>query len=232
MNKSDRILIIYNPASTRGRANLRALRLAKQLARKKFTNVSMIASQYAGHAEELAFNEAVEFNKTLIVSASGDGGYNEIINGVIKAKSKNPKSQAVCAILAAGNANDHNRATTKRPLIKAIISGQSEPIDILELNFGKTKRYAHSYIGIGVTGKTVSELNQESLTRWKEIKIVTRNLLNVRHFTMTDKKGKSKIMTVSSLPISIECQKLSDLMTKPALMMVCSIWRQSSIIAD
>lgn len=192
MNKSDRVLIIYNPTSTSGKASFRALRLAKQLARKKFTNVSVAATQYAGHAEDLAQDEALKYNKTLIVSVSGDGGYNEVINGIIKVKNKNNKSQAVCAILPAGNANDYDRATSKRPLIKAILKGEPEPIDILELEYGKTKRYAHSYIGIGLTGKTVKELNQENLTRWKEIKIVTRNLLNVRHFTMIDDRGKSK----------------------------------------
>ena len=38
----------------------------------------------------------------------------------------------------------------------------------------------------------MSELNKESLTRWKEIKIVTRNLLNVRHFALTNSEGKTK----------------------------------------
>lgn len=192
MKKNHRILIIYNPKSTSGKSNLRAIRLAKQLARKKFTNVSLEASQYAGHAEELAYNETIKHNQSLIISVSGDGGYNEVINGIIKAKARNKKSQAVCAILAAGNANDHRRATYKRPLIRSILRAEPEPLDILEVAFNNKKCYAHSYMGIGLTGKTVSELNKESLTRWKEIKIVSRNLLNVRHFSMKGPSGKNK----------------------------------------
>lgn len=36
----------------------------------------------------------------LIVSVSGDGGYNEVVNGVVQAGNPN----AVCAVMAAGNA--------------------------------------------------------------------------------------------------------------------------------
>ena len=63
---------------------------------------------------------------------SGDGGYNEVVDGVMHAD--NPG--AVCAVLGAGNANDHRRATRKRPLADAVVAGEISRIDLLALTVG------------------------------------------------------------------------------------------------
>lgn len=178
------VVIIYNPVSTSGKAKLKAERLQRQLLRRKYKNVQVIESEHAGHGETLAYDITKKHKRPLLISVSGDGGYSEVINGALRAERETPDHQAVCAILAAGNANDHRRATAKRPLIWAITHSRPEPMDILRINYAKTVRYAHSYIGIGITGETVAELNREKLTRWKEIKIVTKNLLNFQHFSI------------------------------------------------
>jgi diacylglycerol kinase (ATP) len=63
--------------------------------------------------------------------------------------------KAVCAVKAAGNANDHRRTTARRPLIDAITAGEVRRIDLLRLAIGDGVRaqthYAHSYIGLGLT---------------------------------------------------------------------------------
>jgi hypothetical protein len=61
----------------------------------------------------------------------------------------------VCAVIAAGNANDHRRATREQPLIDAIVAGDMRRIDLLRLTIGhgcdQRSQYAHSYIGMGLT---------------------------------------------------------------------------------
>ena len=63
--------------------------------------------------------------------------------------------KAVCAVKAAGNANDHRRTTARRPLIDAITAGEVRRIDLLRLAIGDgvhaRTQYAHSYIGLGLT---------------------------------------------------------------------------------
>ena len=68
----------------------------------------------------------------LIVSVSGDGGYNEVVNGVMDAGN----DRAVCAVRAAGNANDHRRVTREQPLADAIVAGDVRRIDLLRLTVG------------------------------------------------------------------------------------------------
>lgn len=183
-NKFNSILIIYNPFSTSGKAEFKALRLYKQLKRRGINNARVIESQYPGHSEELAFQETLKTKQPLIISVSGDGGYNSVINGALRAQQMDKKAQPICAILAAGNANDHRRAVAKKSLLHAIVNNKPEPMDILEFSFGSTTRFAHSYIGVGTTAEIASELNVIKLSRWKEIKIVARNLLSFRDFAI------------------------------------------------
>ncbi len=189
-NEFEIITIIYNPMGTSGKAKIRAERLYRQLKRRRISHIELLPSEYAGHAEVIAYEKAVKYIRPLIISVSGDGGYNEVINGTLKAKLEKRNRKPVCAILAAGNANDYRKATAKRPLIRAITHNAPELVDILQIQFGRTNRFAHSYIGVGTTAETAAELNQSQLTRWKEIKIVTRNLLNFRHFSIIEPSGR------------------------------------------
>ena len=69
----------------------------------------------------------------------------------------------VCAVLPAGNANDHRRATRERPLADAIVAGSVTRIDLLKLPFegsSPTTRYAHSYIGLELTPVVAVDLEK------------------------------------------------------------------------
>lgn len=180
------IFIIYNPHSSSGTAQTRANRLQRRLKKSGMDNAQVIATEYAGHAEEIAYEAATTHRHPLLVSVSGDGGYNEVINGALRAQDEANDRRPVCAILAAGNANDHRRTVGKRPLARAIIDSMPEPIDVLRLqatNSGmQITRYAHSYIGFGLTSAAAARLNKERLTRWKEIRIVAKTLLGFRSF--------------------------------------------------
>lgn len=172
------LVIIYNPLST-GPGEEMAKRLKRDLRKHK---VRLVGTKYAGHAEQLAYKFAKASARPLIVSASGDGGYHEIINGLVKAQTEGAKP--VAALLAAGNANDHHREVFKSDLIEGIASAKVRQIDLLTLEStagGKPfKRYAHSYIGLGLTPKAGQELNKRKLNRFNQLWVIIRAFFELR----------------------------------------------------
>ena len=149
MRPFDRVVLIFNPAST-GDASALAAELCAELQRRQpDLPVTLQPTEHAGHARDLA-RDAARTGRPLLVSVSGDGGYNEVVDGAMQAGN----DAAVCAVLPAGNANDHRRATREQPLADAIVTGSVTRIDLLRLTVGgssPTTRYAHSYVGLGLT---------------------------------------------------------------------------------
>lgn len=150
----DRVVLIYNPVNRRVPGAL-AQSMRNQLAHLlPDLPVAMMATQRAGHARELAREEAAS-GSPLIVAVSGDGVYNEVVNGVLEV----PGNRALAAVAAGGNANDHRRSTRRMPLVDAIVvaerTGRTRHLDLLLLTAGSADgvwtRYAHSYIGFGLT---------------------------------------------------------------------------------
>jgi diacylglycerol kinase family enzyme len=150
----DRIVLIYNPVNRRV-----PLRMAQSLRgdlghRLPDVPVTLQATHHAGHARELARGWA-EAGRPLLVAVSGDGVYNEVVNGILDVAG----SEALAAVAAGGNANDHRRSTRRMPLVDAIvaahISGQARYLDLIRfrVSSGGTEwsQFAHSYIGFGLT---------------------------------------------------------------------------------
>ncbi len=166
------VIIIYNPNST-GDSETNAKSFAKQLKERDGSiDIKIIATKFAGHAEEIAAEYAGS-SDTLIVSSSGDGGYNEVINGVIA-------EVGTCAVtvLPSGNANDHHRAVAPDDAVESIIKGTVRRIEAIKIEAtvnGKLwQRYAHSYVGFGITpkiGKVLTDVRPNVLTeKWHVIK--------------------------------------------------------------
>jgi len=179
----ERIIVIFNPQST-GPAPQRAEELKNTLAdRLPDVPLHLRPTERAGHARELAA-QAAATGRPLIVSVSGDGGYNEVVDGVMHAGNPN----AVCAVLAAGNANDHRRSTGEQPLVDAIVTGDVRHIDLLRLTVGSDSgartRYAHSYIGMGLTPIVAIDLEKGGKGSFKEIVSVVRTFAKFRPFTI------------------------------------------------
>jgi diacylglycerol kinase family enzyme len=178
----DHIAIIFNPQST-GDAPANARGLAKELA-TALPNIpcELLPTERPGHAEGLAYTFASEHPNALIVSASGDGGYNEVINGALRAGAEGAKP--ICAVLPSGNANDHAHSLQGRPLSKLIRAGSVTEIDVLQVRIHDpdkpAERYAHSYVGLGLTPKVAVELNKHKLNRLVEAWIVFWELLRFR----------------------------------------------------
>ncbi|MEI7683160.1 MAG: acylglycerol kinase family protein [Candidatus Saccharibacteria bacterium] len=189
------ILIIYNPIST-GHARQKAKKMADRL-RKRGLTVNLQTTEYSGHAEELAYQACLRSKNPLIISASGDGGYNEVVNGVVRAKVDHPPINPVCAILPAGNANDNRRSVRKlRPLSWSILNTEPELMDLLQLSVRKDRhtqiRYAHSYIGLGITSHAASLLNPENLGPFKEVLLVARSIFTYHPVAITNHDGRTK----------------------------------------
>lgn len=179
--------IIYNPNSTKSNQQ-KALRLKSMLERRQTTKVVIYPTQYINHADDIAYNIATQHKKPLIISVSGDGGYNEVINGAMRAVKEG--ASPVCAVMPAGNANDHYRTLSKKPLRRAILEQNIRKIDLLKVTIkspGNTTvvRYAHSYVGLGLTADVSLELNRQILNPFKEIVIILGALYRFRPFRIS-----------------------------------------------
>ena len=191
MSSFDRIVIIFNPQST-GNAPESAAELRDELAQRlPAVPLELSPTHHAGHARDLA-REAAGTGCPLIVSVSGDGGYNEVVNGVMDAGN----DRAVSAVRAAGNANDHRRTTREQPLADAIVAGDVRRIDLLRLTVGSGPgaqvRYAHSYIGVGLTPVVAVDLEKGGKGSWKEILSVVRAFSHFRPFPIRLESGRRR----------------------------------------
>lgn len=176
------ITIIYNPIST-GPGKRLAETLARRLHHTTYKGLpEIIATTHPGHAEQLAYERAVASKRPLIIASSGDGGYHEVVNGVMAAKSKG--ASPVTGLLPAGNANDHHRNVHKQSTVEMITSGEHHLVDLLHLKItsqtNNWERYAHSYVGVGLTPQVGHELNQVQLNWLNEKWIALRSLWRLK----------------------------------------------------
>jgi diacylglycerol kinase (ATP) len=177
------IAIIFNPNST-GDAPGNARELKKQLkVALPDVEVTLLPTKYAGHAEKLAYDYAKKQVAPLIISASGDGGYNEVINGALRSGAEGAKP--ICAVLPSGNANDHARTVQEKPLLDLILAGKVSKLDILKVTMRHAteplqERYAHSYVGIGLTPRFGLELNKNKLNTIEEARIIFKTFWRLR----------------------------------------------------
>jgi diacylglycerol kinase family enzyme len=183
MSDFSSITILYNPKST-GPSEKNAKRLERRLARTRYKDyVTIVPTRYAGHAEELARDIAKREAHPLIISSSGDGGYNEVVNGVLAAKGR---SSAVTGLLPSGNANDHYKQMHRPYVIRQILQTKVQQIDVLKLSahvHGKSwHRFAHSYIGFGLTPDIGQALNEADLNSKNEAVIFMKTLLKAKPF--------------------------------------------------
>lgn len=176
------IAIIYNPNSTGSSKSLAETFAADIKKRIPSQKVELIATEHAGHAEELAYSIAKKSKQPLIISSSGDGGYNEVINGIMKANKEG--AQAVAGLLPAGNANDHYHNLHSNDIIDLIVNKEPKVIDLLTLDgISKGKpvhRYSHSYIGFGLTPSVGKELNKTKLSFFNEGWVVAKALFTTK----------------------------------------------------
>ena len=181
------IVVIYNPNST-GDSQKNAEAFADEVKKRlEGQKVTVRKTEYAGHALKIAREYAKSGQNVLIVSSSGDGGYNEVVNCIMGAAGV--AKHVAAAVLPSGNANDHHNALGSDDLVGRIQAGKTERIELLKLT-SKVKgkawvRYAHSYIGFGLTPKVGRELTARKLNVFNEKWHVLYHLLKFKHVDLT-----------------------------------------------
>lgn len=209
------IYIIYNPNSTgdsKKNAKILKQNLDKKIKKQKITK--LIATKYAGHAQKLAKKWANSGKKILIISSSGDGGYNEIVNGVMDS----PKAASMVSIclIPSGNANDHYHAVKTDALLDHICQGITKKMDILcvqsTLGNKPWKKYAHSYAGIGFSAEIGKKLTASDLNYFNEKWIVLRGLLrfNFTEILLDNSKQRISSLVVSNIGHMSKLLQLSN----------------------
>jgi diacylglycerol kinase (ATP) len=208
------IVIIFNPNST-GDARRLAEGLQSELKGLLSypVDIRLQPTARAGHAVELARDAVSGGGDVLVVSVSGDGGYNEVVNGVMQGG--NP--QAVCAVLGAGNANDHRRSTGTQPLGEAIAAGGVRSIDLLRVHTGEGSdspaEYAHSYVGFGLTPVVAIDLEKGGKGALKEMVSVMRTFSKFEPFEIRQADGKRRrldSLVLANIPEMAKYATLSD----------------------
>lgn len=189
MKTFDHIAIIYNPQSTGD-----APKLAKDLrdsidGYREVIGVEakLYPTKHAGHARNISKNASLNYKRPLIVSVSGDGGYNEVLNGALDAKGESSSASPVLTVAPAGNANDHHRVMhSNTPLIRLIKQAEIKSFDVISITAQSDdfnlKRYAHSYIGFGVTPEIGHELNRKGKNIINEWRIIIHKLTKFEPF--------------------------------------------------
>lgn len=208
------IAIIYNPNSTRS-SKQQAQKLATKL-HKRLPNqhVELYETQHAGHAEELAYKIATSTKRPLIISSSGDGGYNEVVNGAMKAQKEG--HTPTTGLLPAGNANDHYRNLHAMDIVDQIANSIATNIDLLKLvstSAGhRLERYAHSYIGFGLTPFIGRELNKTKLNPIKESWIVLWSLFTSQpvHLQIDGEVHRYESIVFSNVDLMSKILKISS----------------------
>lgn len=204
MTRYSSVTIIYNPKATGS-----GKRMAHELEQKILVvgpklPIKVIPTEYAGHAEKLAYQAAKHGPRPLVISASGDGGYHEVVNGLMQAQKEGAHPTA--GLLPAGNANDHYRNLHSNDIAKAVEEGTNSLIDVLKLEATVDKRpyirYAHSYIGVGLNAEMAHRLNHMPHTFWKEIAMTMRLMTTAHHteFIVGGKKQANYGLIFSNVP--------------------------------
>lgn len=194
-----KVTIIYNPKSTGdSKKNAEALKRAV----KRDTAV-LVPTKSAGHAEEIAYELALKNKPVVIVASSGDGGYHEVINGIMRSGNK----AVIAGTIPSGNANDHHRNAYSQAVSESINDHQFKKIDLIQLKATINKqeiinRYAHSYIGFGLTSDVAVALNEGAKTNLKEKLAALKKLVGLSPFSivMNDKFMRLDSLLASNIP--------------------------------
>jgi len=205
-----RVVIIFNPNSTGdGKSNAKAL--AKEL-RKDGIKTLIRATTHPGHGLEIAEQYAKKGEEMVLISASGDGGYHDVINGALP----HIPPKIIVGVLPSGNANDHYTALGTGNLAHSIKHRRFKRIDTIKVTAtvdGKPwTRYAHSYVGIGVTASAAKDLTKHRPNQLTEKLIVFRALFSYKYAKIKEgrKTRRYSSIVLSNIKTMSKVIKISD----------------------
>lgn len=129
---SQKVKVILNPVAGYGPTKEKVPQLDQAL-QQTGAEYSLVATDYPKHATELA-HEATLDGWPIIAAAGGDGTINEVVNGILKADTHQPK----LGIIPMGMANDLatvlNIPSDVAAACHRLTHGTAQPIDVGEVN--------------------------------------------------------------------------------------------------
>jgi diacylglycerol kinase family enzyme len=181
MQPIDHVVIIFNPQSTKAKKGLVPKFKRELTGLAPYLKVSILKTDHSGHAEELAKAFAADATAA-VLSASGDGGYNEVLNGIMSVRKA---FHPALGVLPCGNANDHFHAVARGSTAKHIAEGKVRKLDMLRIDFTDEKgkactRYAHSYIGFGITSYVRKRLDEKKINAFTEKIVAARSFVDAK----------------------------------------------------
>lgn len=185
MTSIKKIIIIYNPNST-GNSKANAESFKAKMTAASNISVSLKPTESAGHAEKIV-QKLQDDGGIMVISSSGDGGYHEVINGILSHSEQS--SKLIAGLLPSGNANDHYTDVHRGDVVKRIVEGDVRVIDVIKVTIGDWTRYAHSYVGIGLTPHIGEKLTAANLNPINEIWLTIRHFFSFRPVKIRTKHG-------------------------------------------
>ncbi len=172
-----RYLVIVNPVSRGGKAQEEGVWLINRLKRAG-VDYEALFTERAGHAEEMVVKWAEDFD--VVVSVSGDGTTNEIINGIMKV----PRADLKLAMFPAGTADDFAcnmgyDCKDKEQALRAILGDTYRTIDLIRYG----DRYAAVSFGLGVDSEIA-----DGAYKWKRFRIPAYFYSGLRKCFLEDRK--------------------------------------------
>ena len=143
MLEDDKILLIVNPNSRKGKGRKRAGEI-HDVFESHSIDIDVAYTEGPGHAETLAY-EGAENGYTTIISAGGDGSMNEVLNGIMRSSRRD---EVKLGIIPLGRGNDYafslGLPCDVREATEVIINGFTRRVDCGETKdrkAGKTYYY-------------------------------------------------------------------------------------------
>jgi diacylglycerol kinase (ATP) len=164
-----KICIIANPAAAGGSARKKIPDLQRLIAESGL-DADMLITERRGHGIELARQAAVN-GSLIVVAAGGDGTLNEVINGLMLARSS-PTVQNTAAqnpalgVLCIGRGNDFagsiGLATDLEGGFQALVNGKRRRVDIGRVygGFFPEGRYFGNCVGVGFDAMTTIQVSR------------------------------------------------------------------------
>lgn len=151
--------LIVNPAAAAGRAGRRWEGI-KQSVYESFGKLPTFVTEYEGHASEIA-ESLVREGTTAILVIGGDGTNNEVVHGIMTARSSKPGEMITIGQLPFGTGGDFRRVLANssdfNAALRSLPTASTHPCDVGKLDFigndGRpTTRYFLNIADFGIGG--------------------------------------------------------------------------------
>jgi YegS/Rv2252/BmrU family lipid kinase len=158
--KKEKLVLIGNPASNRGRSRPKIYEFRDQLAQEGF-DTELFLTEKKNHAIDLC--KAIRNENLIVVSLGGDGTINEVVNGL------GEETNCIVAAIPIGSGNDFAKAlkmsNDPRKLIDLIKNKSLKYIDLslitsIDFEDREKSRYFINAVGIGLDARVASVYSQ------------------------------------------------------------------------